>query len=91
MKKGKVILGVVALLAVVGGAFAFKTARTNSTLYYLTTTVNQATTCVSVQFRTTTIPQETLGTVAPPASGIGWYTTSLCDIPETFKAKVTTD
>jgi len=83
MKKGKIVLTAVAVFALIGGALAFKATRVLDVLYYSTTTAGGGPTCKAVPFRTTTTT--TIGTVAPPISGIGWFTTSLCNA-ETFKA-----
>jgi hypothetical protein len=89
MRKGKIVLTAVAFFAVVGGALAFKASRATLQLYYLTTNAQQQTVCIAVPNRTTT--DAVSGTVAVPGGGIGWYTTSKCDINETFKARATTD
>jgi hypothetical protein len=72
MKKGKFILGAVALLAVVGGALAFKATRATDKLYY----ISQNGLCRSVGFLTPTTT--TLSVPLPPGAIAGWYTNNVC-------------
>lgn len=88
MKKARIILTVVALLAVVGGSLAFKTSRQNLKLYYLTT-IDLQPTCLTV-ISVTTTNQPNADTFVP-AGAAGWYTTSLCNTTQTFFARTIAD
>lgn len=90
MTNAKLIIAGISMFAVIGLLLGLKTAKENSILYYQTNT-DGIWTCLMKHGVTTTIPQETLGTIPPPMGGMGWYTTVLCDISETFKAKLTSD
>jgi K+-transporting ATPase c subunit len=85
MKKAKVILSVVAVLAVVGGAFAFKTSRVASSLY----TTNAAGACITERFYNTQL----IGvTTFASATTKPLYYNSLCTItvPTTTTVQYTT-
>ncbi|SHN45806.1 hypothetical protein [Chitinophaga sp. CF418] len=80
MKKAKVILSAVAIMAVVGGAFAFKATRIPTRLYYPTDAAKRLCTNSSTFLFTTTDVPQPIGlvnyTIAPTTTGCPTYTTT---------------
>lgn len=77
MKKAKIMLSAIVVLAVVGGGLAFK-AKSGHSLYYKTQILGQPLPSCVVSFDITTV-NNSLPTVPVPTAATGWYTTDACD------------
>jgi hypothetical protein len=76
MKKAKLMLAAIAVLAIAGGVYAAK-AKADLKLFYSYTTAGGVSVCATKVSVTTTAG--TLGTVSVPIAGaIGWFTTDEC-------------
>ncbi|GAA3931374.1 hypothetical protein GO495_15720 [Chitinophaga oryziterrae] len=82
MKKAKIMLSAIAVLAVVGGAFAFKANKFNPgrTLYY----INPGAACLPTTLTTVNWGTTTVTTGPATVFRSGFYTTSLCVGPVTI-------
>ena len=83
MKMGKMVAILVVIIAIVSSIMSFKARRITDVLWY-SIFKNGIHTCTSVSFVTTTLA--TVGTITLPTGAVGWYTTSLCNAPQTTRA-----
>lgn len=88
MKKGKIVLSAIAMLAITGGIFAFKAdSKTNRKLYYISQNGN----CLSVGGLTTTAATATTYSTLPAGAVAGWFTDAACAVAPTRKATTIAD